>query len=98
MAQIIWTEPAQTSLDAIADYIALDNPVAARELVRKISNAVKQLARFPRSGSRIPEASHRAARQLIIKPCRIFYRSKGQTIFILHVMRQEQLFRREFIG
>jgi hypothetical protein len=32
MAKVIRTEPALNDLDAIADYIALDNPSAAREL------------------------------------------------------------------
>jgi len=36
MAKIVWTEPALNDLDAIADYIALDNPHAARELVRRV--------------------------------------------------------------
>ena len=30
MAEVIWAEPALNDLDAIADYIALDNPEAAR--------------------------------------------------------------------
>ena len=33
MAEVIWTEPAIQELDAIAEYIALDNPVAASHLV-----------------------------------------------------------------
>lgn len=33
MAELIWTEPALSDLDTIADYIALDNPEAARDLV-----------------------------------------------------------------
>ena len=36
MAEVIWTEPALQELDAIAEYIALDNPAAARHLVQKI--------------------------------------------------------------
>ena len=36
MAEVIWAEPALNDLDAIADYIALDNPEAARRLVQKI--------------------------------------------------------------
>ena len=31
MAEVIWTEPALTDLDAIADYIALENPEAANK-------------------------------------------------------------------
>mgnify|MGYP007022290933 CR=1 FL=1 len=35
MAEIIWTEPALGDADAIADYIALDNPEAAKLLVQE---------------------------------------------------------------
>jgi plasmid stabilization system protein ParE len=43
MAQIVWTEPALNDLDAIADYIALENPAAAAELVRRVFAHVEQL-------------------------------------------------------
>jgi toxin ParE1/3/4 len=33
MAEVIRTDPALSDLDAIADYIALDNPDAAKILV-----------------------------------------------------------------
>ena len=36
MAKVIWTEPALSDLDAIADYIALDNPKAAHDLVQRV--------------------------------------------------------------
>ncbi|HET6891419.1 MAG TPA: type II toxin-antitoxin system RelE/ParE family toxin [Pyrinomonadaceae bacterium] len=36
MAEIVWTEPALSDLDAIADYIAVENPEAAKRLVRKV--------------------------------------------------------------
>jgi plasmid stabilization system protein ParE len=38
MAEVIWAEPALNDLDSIADYIALDNPEAARRLVRRSSS------------------------------------------------------------
>ena len=41
MAQIIWTEPALSDLDAIADYIALDKPEAARRLVQRVFKHVE---------------------------------------------------------
>jgi plasmid stabilization system protein ParE len=37
MAKVIWTEPALSDPDAIADYIALDKPSAARELVQRVA-------------------------------------------------------------
>jgi len=48
MAEVIWAEPALNDLDAIADYIALDNPEAARWLVQKIFEHVGQLENHPR--------------------------------------------------
>jgi plasmid stabilization system protein ParE len=55
MAKVIWTEPVLSDLDTIADYIALDNPSAARELVRRVFAHVEQLAARPMSGSKPPE-------------------------------------------
>ena len=52
MAEIVWSEPALADLDAIADYIALENPVAASELVKRIFGHIGQLADHPESGSR----------------------------------------------
>ena len=43
MAEIVWTDPALSDLDAIADYIALENPLAARQLVRRVFLHVEQL-------------------------------------------------------
>ena len=46
MAEVIWAEPAFNDLDAIADYIALDNPEAARQLVQKIFEHVEPPCRI----------------------------------------------------
>lgn len=94
MAQIIWTEPALSDLDAIADYIALDDPLAARNLVRKVFAHVEQLEKYPESGSRPPEMRRSRYRQIVEPPCRVFYRNDGKRVFILHVMRGEMLFRK----
>lgn len=91
MAEVIWTEPALNDLDAIADYIALDNPEAARRLVRKIFRHVGQLADYPRSGSKPPELKGWRYRQIVEPPCRVFYRQEGPRVFILYVMRSERL-------
>lgn len=93
MAEIIWTEPALGDLDAIADYIALDNPEEARNLVQNVFRHVEQLADHPRSGSKPHELKGWRYRQIIEPPCRIFYREEGSHVFILYVMRGERLLR-----
>lgn len=93
MAQIIWTEPAVQELDKIADYISLDNPKAAKKLVRKCFEIVEYLKRNPRLGKGVQELDRSVYRELVESPCRLFYRidDDNKTIYIIHIMRSEQL-------
>ncbi len=93
MARLIWTEPAIADLEAIADYIALDKPDAATRYVQQVFAAVERLARFPKSGARVPEIPHLPYRQIVVSPCRVFYRLEGKDILIVFVMRGEQRLR-----
>jgi plasmid stabilization system protein ParE len=98
MAEIIWTEPALTDLDAIADYMALDNPDAARGLVQRIFKRVEQLAAHPDSGSVPAELRGGRYRQLVESPCRVFYRHDGGRVYVLHVMRVERQLRKAVLS
>jgi toxin ParE1/3/4 len=80
-------------LDTIADYIALDNPEAARRLVQRVFKPVEQLERHPKSGSVAAELRGPRFRQIVEPPCRVFYRSGDKRVWILHVMRSERLLR-----
>lgn len=94
MAEIIWSEPALADLDAIADYIALESPIAAAALVQRVFAHVEQLADHPNSGGRPKELGKSRYRQLVEPPCRVFYRVDGDRVLILHVMRTERLLRK----
>ena len=94
MAEVIWTEPALSDLDAIADYIALENPAAASELVRRVFEHVDQLTAHPESGSKPLELKRSRYRQIVEPPCRIFYRYDGKNVYVLYVMRSERLLRK----
>jgi len=82
-------------LNEISEYIALDNPAAARRLTQKIYSRVKQLRRHPFSGPVIPEIENFRYRQLIEAPCRIFYEVRDETVMVLHIIRSERLLRPE---
>ena len=97
MARLIWTEPALADLDAIADYIALDNPPAACRLVQRVFESVERLQRFPVSGKRPPEMPRSPYREIVVTPCRVFYRCERDAVFLLYVMRAERLLRRWMI-
>ena len=95
MARLIWTEPALHDLDAIADYISLDKPAAAKQFVQRVFERIEQLSKHPKSGSRPPELKGTQYRQLVIPPVRIFYRAQNEAVYIVYVMRGEKLFRNE---
>ena len=98
MAEIVWTEPALNDLDASADYIALDNPAAAKQLIQKIFDHVGQLVQYPENGSIPQELRNRRYRQIIEPPCRIFYRFDGERVFVVYVMRSERQLRTRFLA
>ena len=89
MARIIWTEPALQELDEIADYISLDNPTAAKKLVREAFKRVDHLAYHPKSGKLVDEFEESVYREIVNPPCKIFYRLAGEIIYIIHVIRDE---------
>lgn len=94
MAQVKWTEPALVDLDEIAEYIALDKQNAAKNLVREVLKSVKNLKQFPQAGRCPPELPESNYRELIVGPCRVFYRVDKKKVFILYIMRSERELRK----
>jgi len=90
MAEIIWTNPALEDLNDIAEYIALSNLQSAKKLVAKIFDKVERLEAFPESGKKPTELTNLNYREVVVNPCRIFYKIDNEKVFILHVMRQER--------
>jgi addiction module RelE/StbE family toxin len=58
-----WSPTAISDLEAIRDYIAKDNPLAARKVANRIKESVNRLIDFPLSGraGRVP-----GTRELVI--------------------------------
>lgn len=90
MAKIIWTDPALSDLNDIAEYIAIESTVAAKQLVQMIFSKVERLQTFPESGRIPPELKHLRYREVVVNPCRVFYKQDGDKVFILFVMRVER--------
>lgn len=93
MAEIIWTEPALQELNDIAEYIALNNISAARRLIKKVFKQAERLKSFPKSGRIPPELPHSVYREIIVTPCRIFYREEENRVLIIFVLREERQLR-----
>ncbi len=97
MAEIIWTESALNDLNEIAEYIALTNPIAAADLVRDLISKVERLEQFPKSGRILPEIVELNYREVIIPPCRVFYRLDKTSVYIVHICREERDLRKFLI-
>ena len=93
MAEVTWSEPSLADLEAIADYVAIENPAAAGEFVRRVFAHVEKLEHQPLPGPVPPELKDSRYRQIVEPLCRIFYRHEKDRAFILHVMRSERLLR-----
>ena len=93
-ARVVWSAPALDDLDDIAAYIAADDEQAAARLVLRAFEAVERLRDFPASGRRRPELPNGPYREVIVRPCRIFYRPEATAIYIVHVTRGERPRRR----
>ena len=94
MAEIVWTEPALNELNEVAEYIAVSNLAAAKKLVQTLFSKIERLEKHPESGKVPIEIATLNYREIVVKPCRVFYKIDGNKVFILHVMRQEQDLRR----
>ena len=93
MARLIWTEPALLDLDEIAEYIALDDPKAASRYVQKVFDRIERLRSHSKSGRCPTELPRSPYREVVVPPCRVFYRTEKEAVYILHVMRSERLLR-----
>ncbi len=93
MAEVVWAAPAIADLEAIAEYIAIDDPAAAAALVRRVLDHVLLLEAHPELGSRPREIRGKRYRQIVEPPCRVFYRYDGERVFVLFVMRGERRLR-----
>jgi toxin ParE1/3/4 len=71
--RVVWSPRALADVEAIAAYIALDSATYAKAVVRTIVWSTRTLARFPRSGRKVPEFDDENTRELIAYSYRIIY-------------------------
>ena len=98
MAEVVWTEPALFDLEALGDYIALDDAEAARRLIQRLFDRTDQLANHPELGRKLEAFPEFDYRELIEPPCRLIYRASADNVYILHVIRTERLLTRNLIS
>jgi len=87
--RLVWTARALRDLASVRDYIAVDNPAAAKRQVELMLQAAEILTRFPETGrpGRII-----GARELVVgrTPYIIPYRLGDETVELLSVLHGRQ--------
>jgi addiction module RelE/StbE family toxin len=89
--KVHWTRNAIDHLVNIYEYISLNSPTYAKQMVDRITGRSVQIADNPQSGRMVPEYQSEDIRELIEKPYRIIYRVKHDQIDVLAVIHGARL-------
>jgi plasmid stabilization system protein ParE len=89
--KVYWTDNAVDQLVNIYEYIALNSPTYARQMVDRITRRSAQISDQPFSRRKVPEYQADDVRELIETPYRIIYRVKRDQIDVLAVIHGAQL-------
>lgn len=87
--QVAWAAVAKNDLKQIIEYIAIDSPDNASQILKKTGQKASDLFAMPDRGRIVPELKDQGIhtyRELIIAPWRIIYRISDTTVFVLSVI------------
>jgi plasmid stabilization system protein ParE len=98
VAEVVWTAEAERSLRAVHDFIALDSPVNAFNVVQAIYARAQILSQFPLLGYAYRSPSGRDTRILLWGHYRIVYMARGDLLHILGVFHGAMELKRYFAG
>jgi plasmid stabilization system protein ParE len=91
--KVVWAAVAEIDLKQIIDYMAVDSPGNALQILKKIRQKASSLYAFPERGRIVPELQGQGIhiyRELIVAPWRIVYRISDVTVFVLLVIDSRQ--------
>jgi toxin ParE1/3/4 len=90
--RLIWSPRSIRDLESIHQQIAQDSPLYADLVVQRLVRAPDRLQQFPESGRVVPERGQPELRELIVRPFRVVYRLRDDSIQIVTVFRASRLF------
>ena len=91
MGRLRWTNQAVKDVETIYEFVAKDSVPYARPFAKDTLQAVKRLAKFPKSVRIVSELSNENIRGIILGNYRIIYRIKQDVIEILTVYHSTRL-------
>jgi addiction module RelE/StbE family toxin len=87
--QLRWTEEAANDLERIADYLLINAPDRAPELVRHLYDAPTTLLTFPNRGR---PGKREGTRELVLAPLPyiVVYTVRGNLVFVVRILHGAQ--------
>jgi plasmid stabilization system protein ParE len=84
--RVIIAETAESDLEAIGDYIALDNPARAITFVRELRAKCLELARMPQRFPILPHRPQSGIRRRVVGNYLILFQIGGDAVDVLHIL------------
>jgi len=84
-----WANVAESDLKDIIDYISIDSPQNALNLLNKIKQKASDLYALPERGRIVPELKDQGIlqyREIVIHPWRLIYRITERKVFVLSLI------------
>jgi plasmid stabilization system protein ParE len=89
---IAWSARSLRDLEAIEQFIAHDDPVAATRWVMKLITTAERAAKLPTAGRVVPEKRRDDIREVRLKTYRLVYAVHERGITVLTVFEGHKLF------
>jgi toxin ParE1/3/4 len=86
--RVVWARSAVAELESVVEYIAVDSPVTAEKLLRRLRERAVRLEVSPRRGRIVPELAGlgiRTFHELVVRPYRLMYRIDNDLVTVLAV-------------
>jgi toxin ParE1/3/4 len=87
--KVIWTNVAENDLKEIIEFISIDSPSNALNILKKIKQKASRLFTLPERGRIVPELQDQGVlqyKELIIPPWRLIYRIAERKVYVLSVI------------
>ena len=87
--KVVWANVAESDLKDIIDYISIDSPQNALNLLKKIKQKASELYALPERGRIVPELKDQGIlqyREIVIHPWRLIYRITERKVFVLSLI------------
>jgi toxin ParE1/3/4 len=81
-----WSERAREDLEAIADFIGQDDPLAARRWIARLQVRARQAAALPTTGRIVPEWNDPRVREVLVRTYRVIYLGQRGAVHVLTVV------------